>query len=102
VPDQASISNDSSEKDRLIDRGRRRIFLHGLIFGVPFLVLLTVAGLQYSGALRLGGYFTFERPETVDPMVIYLALAVTAWLLVFVGGSGVLQGFVSIYRERKL
>jgi hypothetical protein len=35
-------------------------------------------------------------------MVIYLALAVTAWLLVFVGGSGVLQGFVSIYRERKL
>jgi hypothetical protein len=96
------MTNGSSANDRLIDRSRRRIFLHGLIFGVPLLIALTVAGLQFSGALGLERYFTPEKLETVDPMVIYLALAVTAWLLVFVGGSGVMQGFVWIYRGRNL
>jgi high-affinity Fe2+/Pb2+ permease len=92
-------SDNSSKGQQLIDQGQKRIFLHVFLFGIPLLILLLVAGLQYVGILHLQEYFAAHRPESVDEGAIYRALALAAALLALLGGSGIVRGIVTIRRE---
>ena len=88
--------------ERLIARGTRKILLYGFLFGVSGLGTLWAAALQWAGRLCLEEYLAPGRPETVDQGIIYLALALTALMLVFFGMGGIGEGCVLIRTGRKI
>jgi hypothetical protein len=94
------MSQDSRKPGQLIEQGRQRIVRAAFLFGVPLLIILVTGVLQYGGSLRLQEYFLPERPETMDPGTITLALALTALLLGCFGTAGVVQGLVWIRRGK--
>lgn len=96
------MSKNSGNGARLIGQGRKKIFLHGFLFGVPVLTTLLVAGLQWAERLRLEKYLVPDRPETVDQGIIYVTLALTALMLSSFGASGIGQGLVMIQKGKRL
>ena len=64
-----------NEADRLHEAGRNKIVRTLLLWGIPVLAILVVAGLQYAGAIRLEEYL-WEDPEKADPQLMWLLLGV--------------------------
>jgi hypothetical protein len=95
------MANVPSEADRLFAAGRTKILRTCLLWGVPLLAILVLAGLQYAGAVRLEEYF-WADPAKADPRVLWQVLGVFALLLFLVGAIGVLQGWVCMRRARQL
>jgi hypothetical protein len=96
------MSRERSEPKHLIEEGRRKLFVSGGLLAVVLLGLLSLAGLQYAGSLHLQQYFVPDRPEAVDPGMIYLSLAVTALLVSVFVGSWMVQAVVQIRHGQKL
>ncbi|HVS39551.1 MAG TPA: hypothetical protein VMS17_28600 [Gemmataceae bacterium] len=90
-----------SDADRLREAGRKKILRTCLLWGVPLLALLAVAGLQYAGAIRLEEYMA-EPPDKADPRVVWSALGVLALLQFLCGAIGVFQGWAGIRRAKQL
>jgi hypothetical protein len=95
------MANVPGEADRLLQAGRKKILHTCLLFGVPLLAILVLAGLQYAGAVRLEEYFT-AAPDKADPRVAWRALAVLALVQFLFVAIGVLQGWAGMRRARQL
>src|SRR5262249_2896085 len=90
-----------SEADRLFEAGQRKILHTCLLWGVPLLAILVLAGLQGAGTVRLEEYFVAD-PDKADPRVAWQALAVLALLQFLFVAIGVLQGWGAMRRARQL
>ena len=95
------MANAPNEADRLLEARRKKTLRACLLWGGPLLAILVVAGLQGAGAVRLEEYFA-AAPDKLDRRVIWLALAVLAWLQFLFGAIGVLQGWACMRRARQL
>src|SRR5437899_1981567 len=95
------MATNISESKRLIEQGRKTILVCGFVFGVPLVVILIIACLQYVGTVRLEACFIPDQPEMVDRSTIDWALVLTGLLVAFFGGSGIVRGFVWIQRGKK-
>jgi hypothetical protein len=72
-----------------------------LLWGVPLLAILVLAGLQYAGAVRLEEYIAAD-PDKADQRVIWLGLGVLALLLFLLGALGVRSGWALMRLARLL
>jgi hypothetical protein len=95
------MANVSSEADRLLEAGRKKILHTCFLCGGPLLAILVLAGLQGAGAVHLEEYMAVP-PQKVDQQVVWSALGTLA-LFPFLGGAlGVFQGCVAIRRAKHL
>jgi hypothetical protein len=95
------MANVPSEADRLFRAGRNKIVRVCLIWGIPLLVILVFAGLQFAGVVHLEEYFV-APPDKADPRVAWQALAALAGVQFLCVALGVLQGWAGIRRARQL
>jgi hypothetical protein len=95
------MANVPGEADRLLEAGRKKILRTCLLWGVPLLAILVVAGLQRAGVVRLEEYFWVD-PDRADPQALWLTLAVLALLQFLIMALGVLQGWACMRRARRL
>lgn len=95
------MANAPTDADRLLEAGSKKILRSCLLWGIPFLAVAVVAGLQYAGVVRLEEYFAAD-PANLDPRVIWRILAVFALLQFLFGAIGVVQGWACMRRARQL
>jgi hypothetical protein len=96
------MSKNQNESEHLIAKGFKQVIRFGSLLAVVLLGLLALAGLQCTGKLQLQQYFVPDRPEAVDPGMIYLSLGVTALLVSVFVGSWMVRAVVQIRQGQKL
>jgi hypothetical protein len=95
------MANVPSEADRLLEAGRKKILRTCLLWGIPLLAILVVAGLQRAGAVRLEDYF-WADPDKVEQRVLWQALAALALFQFLFVAIGVVQGWGAMRRAKQL